>query len=147
LGDIPSRGKRNRGRRTGIDTGASAARGTWIEADGAARTINLAVEQERGPKCDPGSEHRVNDDSDNTRSGKPRQHCQLHEIQCRSVAEWIYGNTPHARGPNRHNDFLFDHFTGEIVEWIFTFEPARVCCGVGLEGAPEISAAIPYDHN
>src|SRR5215472_7311048 len=147
LGDIPSRGEGYRGRRACTDAGASAAGGTWIEADGFARTIKLAVEQERGTKCDPGAEHRVNNDSDNTRSGESRQHRQLHEIQRRSAAEWICGNTAHTRGLNRPNHLLFDHFTSEIVERIFAFEPARVFCGVGLEGAPETTAAIPDHHN
>ena len=147
FGDIPSRGEGYRGRRACTDASPSAARGTWIEAYGGARTINFAVEQKRGAKRDPGSKHRVNNDSDNTRSGQSRYHCQLHKIQRRSASEWIYSNTPHACGLNWRRDLLLDNFTCEIVERIVAFEPARVFCGVGFKDAPEITAAIPDHHN
>src|SRR6516162_1922692 len=125
--NIPSRVKRHRGSRACADAGAGTACRTRIEADGGPRTIKLVVEQQRGAKCDPWSEPGVDDHPDNTWPRKSRQHCQLHEIQCRaSVTERIYDRATDSSGADPRSNLLLDHLAGEIVERIIASEPARV---------------------
>jgi hypothetical protein len=126
LGDIPSGGERYCASRACTDAGACSAGRTGVEPDGIARSINVPVNQESTAKRDPGSERWMDNDSDDTRPGKPGYCCQLHEIQRRSVAEGVGSDAADALTLNRHNDFALNNFSGEIVERILPFEPSSI---------------------
>lgn len=145
--DVPSGGERNRRRGACTNARTAAARGTWVESHGIAWMIDFAIDQESAAKCDPRPKPRMNNDPDNARAGETRQHCQLHEVQRRAVAEWIYRDAPPCSPLDRTDDLLFDNQAREIIQRVPPLKPSGVGCSMGSKGAPEISAAISNDHD
>ncbi len=128
--DVPSRWKRYRAGRTGIDAASRNARRAWIEGERRTRGLEFDVGQERGAKRQPRSVNRMQRYPDNAGADKTCELRRFHEVERRlPIHKWIDRRRSRARRADLRGNTVLYNQAYEIVEWIVSIHPSRMVGG------------------